>query len=404
MELGQPQEAPRVERRMSSTYEVVLLHRGLEDFADEIEEAVRDATGAILLQPDLVQFTDDLAAVNPASHVAVVYLGNQSGAQDANLDEVLADALTAQIPVLPLMRDSEPGKVSEKLPPSIRRVNAADWHEARGLAIATLLRMLGLGEPERKVFLSYFQRESTPIAVQLHTRLAQAQFEVFLDRFAVPPGDDFQRRLDEDLGDKAFVLLIESPGLRTSHWVEHEIAYAHSHRIGVLAVTLPGTADAQLVPAVDEAFRVRLEPHDLEDGELTPEALLRVLDRVELAHARELRRRREQLLGSLRDKLFMDGCTCEPVAEWAVLATAPGKKSTVFLVTPRRPRADDLYELNVVHAGAIATSGLDLRAAVVHEVEHIDDYQRAVLAWIGEPREFEAMLLHGCVLDEDPAA
>lgn len=385
-------------------YEVVLLHDSLDEFADDVTAVISNATREAFLQPDLIHFGNDPAGVDPTSHLAIVYLGSLQGARNAKVDETLSDAIAVQIPILPLVRDSDPGDVAAKLPASLRRVNAANWTNDQGLCVATLLRMLGLGEPERKVFLSYFRRESTPLAIQLHTALAEAQFQVFLDRYAVAPGEDFQQRLDEDLADKAFVVLIETPSLRTSAWVEHEIAYAHSHRIGVLAITTPGTTDAELVPTVDNAFRIRLAPDEMEHGEtLKPHALRRILERIEIAHARELRRRREQLLGSLRDKLFSDGCTCDPVSEWAVMATAPGKKSTVFLITPRRPKPEDLYELNVVHAGALAATRIDLRAAVVHEVEHIDEYQRAVLQWIGEPRQFEAILLRGCALEEDPA-
>ena len=383
----------------------LLVHRGLDEFAEEVREAVRDATEEILLQPDLVTFKDDLTGSSPDDHTIVAYLANQAGASDATVGVLMADALAHQIPVLPLSRTSDPGAVSDKLPNLITRINAIDWDARRGEALAAILAMLGLTEPERRVFLSYFRNESTPLAVQMHTALAQARFDVFLDRFTVPPSVDFQKRLEEDLGDKAFLVLIESPGLRTSHWVEHEIAYAHAHRIGILAVTLPGTADAELVPSIDEAFRVRLHVDDVQaTSELTDAALRRLLDRVEVAHARELRRRREQLIGSLRDKLFVDGCTCEPVGDWAVLATAPGRRSAVFLITPRRPRPEDLYALHLVHLNASVAVGAELNAAVVHETEHIAEEQLALLRWIGEPRQFEAMLLRGCVLLEDPAA
>ncbi len=388
---------------MSAFHKVILIHQGLSEFADQFTEAIRDATGQIFLQRELVSFASDLSGDTADCHVAVVYLASLSGGQDANIDSFLANALDNQLPVLPLVRPEDPGAIEDKLPASIRRIHAADWASERGTAISTILSMLGLAEPQRKVFLSYLRQESTSMAIQLHTALAQARFDVFLDRFAVDPGQDFQERLDEDLGDKAFVVLLESPGLRASRWVEHEIAYAHSHRIGVLAVTLPGTQDGQLVPSIDEAFRVRLEPSDVNvDGELTAEALTRILEHVDIAHARELRRRREQLIGSLRDKLFMDGCTCEPLADWAIMATATGRRPAVFMITPRRPRPEDLYALHLVHHEASSTTGLDLSAAVVHETEHIGDEERALLNWIGEPRQFEAMLLRGCALAEDP--
>src|SRR5258708_26498777 len=55
----------------------------------------------------------------------------------------------------------------------------------------------------------------------LFRSLARARFDVFLDRFSVPPGEDFQQRLDRDVGDKAFIVVIESPGLRSSRSEEH---------------------------------------------------------------------------------------------------------------------------------------------------------------------------------------
>jgi hypothetical protein len=265
--------------------------------------------------------------------------------------------------------------------------------------------VLGLTEPERKVFLSYFRTESAPMAEQLHSALAQAQFDVFLDRFSVPPGQDFQRRLDEELADKAFVVLLESPGLRTSHWVEHEVSYAQSHRIGILGITLPETGPSELVPSLADAFRIRLAPGDVtSDGLLVPQAIGAILERIQIVHAGELRRRREQLIGSLRDKLFMDGCTCEPIEDWALLATAAGKRPTVFLITPRRPRPEDLFELHKIASDATLRSGLTLSSAVVHETEHIDAKEKGLMKWIGEPRDLEAILLRECLLADESSS
>ena len=143
------------------------------------------------------------------------------------------------------------------------------------------------------------------------TTLVERGFDVFLDRFSVEPGVDFQRRLEEDLGDKAFMLLLESDGLEESKWVRHEVAYAHSRRIEILALTLPDCTHR--VPAIDNAFRHKLAQGDVTAaGALTLGALARKLDAIELAHARALRRRREQILGSVTQKLRMEGCECQP--------------------------------------------------------------------------------------------
>lgn len=390
---------------MAPSYELVVLHQNLDAVAAEVQYEIQAATNEIFLQPDLVTFSGALDPSASHEQVAVVYVATTGAASDNAVDEQLRLAIENDIPILPVVRAVDPGEVHQKLPDRIKHINAIDWDDSRGPSKNAILSVLGLTEPDRRAFLSYFRRETTTFAVQLHTALAEARFDVFLDRFAVPPGADFQERLDQDLGDKAFVVLIESPGLRSSQWVQHEISYAHSHRIGILAITMPGTKPEELVPSIDEAFRERLAPDDLgPDGRISEAALRRLLDRIESRHARELRRRREQLIGSLRDKLFMEGCTSEPIGEWALLASAPGHKSSVFLVTPRRPRPQDLYALHLVHQRAAGIAGGTLGAAVVHETEHISVEDHLLLEWIGEPRQFESILLRGCALAKEPAA
>ncbi len=232
--------------------------------------------------------------------------------------------------------------------------------------------------------LSYCRSETSTLAVQLHTELVQRRFDVFLDRFAVEPGVDFQRRLDEDLGDKAFVLLLESPDLRDSRWVRHEIVYAHSRRIEILALTLPDTTSSELVPTIDDAFRLRLDASDLsDDGSLSPGGLALVLDEIELGHARALRRRREQILGSVTAKLRAAGCICSPADDWCIVARGPSGRSGLFWVTPRRPEPGDSHSLSHHHDRVKNDPGLDnLHGSVVHEVGRLATDHQNLLDWL----------------------
>lgn len=391
---------------MSPPYQVVFVHKELTDFARAVETTIRASATDVLIQPDLLDFKHDMSEARADAHVVVVYLGSTDGRQDGTVTTALRDAVRRSFPVLPIVRNREPGAIPEKLPPVIEHINAADWDKDTIGASLVLLGMLGLVERERKVFLSYRQRDSTQIAVQLHTELVRSRFDVFLDRFALPPGEDFQKRLDEDLSDKAFIVLLESADLRSSPWVQHEIAYAHSHRIDVLALTLPGTSDTQLVPAIDEAFRVRLHERDCtDDGCLNTATLSSILERIELAHARALRRRREQMIGSLTDKLHRDGCACAPLENWAIWATGDGKVPSVFLVTPRRPQPEDLYATHLLRRYVAGRTGrADMSAAVVHETEHMAEERRRVLTWIGESGQLAMRRLRECALDEDAAA
>ena len=330
----------------------------------------------------------------------VAYLASEVGREDAGVIVVIEAALGRDVAILPVARADEDGSVTDKLPENLRRLNAASW-EGDGVAVATsLLRMLGLVEAERKVFISYRQRETRELATQLHTTLVQRGFDVFLDRFSVEPGVDFQRRLEEDLGDKAFVLLLESDGLDDSKWVRHEIAYAHARRIEILALTLPDCKNR--VRAIDNAFRHELGQGDVTTGggTLTSAALASTLEAIELAHARALRRRREQILGSVTQKLRMEGCECQPADDWCVLATRPGNgDSGLFWVTPRRPATMDFYGLSQQHDRVAGAGGLpNLKGVVVHDSGRLaDDYQE-LMGWLSRLSGRELATVWTCSL------
>lgn len=385
---------------MPASHEVIFIHKDQNDFAEIVKDAVRDYVKDVLGESTAVIFKDRISESDSGNHAAVIYLGNRAGHGDEGVWRALRDALDSQFSILPIVRESDPGTVHEKLPGEIALVNAVDWDSNRNLALESLLGMLGLAETDRKVFLSYRSDESVAIAVQLHKELVRARFDVFLDRFAVPPGDDFQRRLDEDLGDKAFVVLLESAKLGESKWVQHEILYAHSHRIEVLALTLPDVDDSQLTPSIDDAFRIRLTENDLSNGELTPGCVRRILEKIESAHARAIRRRREQTLGSLTDRLRSDNCRYDLIDDWTIFASGDGRKPSFFLITPRRPRPGDLYDLDMRREKTRRKAA----AAVVHEVEHMADRHRNILQWIGKPRNLGIRMLRNCVLEREMQA
>ena len=137
---------------MPPSYEVVLIHQDLGDFAREVAEAIRNAANDVLVRPDLLEIKYDLSSVGPDSHVVVVYLGSTVGRRDDAVTAALEDALSRPFPVLPIVRKRELGSIREKLPTVIENINAADWDKESVTAMLTLLGMLGLVETERKVF------------------------------------------------------------------------------------------------------------------------------------------------------------------------------------------------------------------------------------------------------------
>ena len=378
-------------------YRIVLAHRDQDVWAGHVKDAVLQAAEGLGDAATSLDVSSTLSEKGVPQVVA--YLASEAGREDAGVTDVIEAALARDVAILPVVRADEDGSVTDKLPGSLRRLNATSWEED-GVAVATsLLRILGLVEAERKVFISYRQSETQELATQLHTTLVQRGFDVFLDRFSVEPGVDFQRRLEEDLGDKAFVLLLESDGLEESKWVRHEIAYAHARRIEILALPLPDCTHR--VPAIDNAFRHTLAQGDVTGaGTLTLSALASTLNAIELAHARALWRRREQILGSVTQKLRMEGCECQPADDWCVLATRPGNgDSGLFWVTPRRPATTDFYGLSQQHDRVAGVGGLaNLKGAVVHDAGRLADDHQELMGWLSHLSGRELATVGTCSL------
>lgn len=366
---------------MSTPYRIVIVHRNLDAFADDVQNAVKKAAKDVADIENLLEFSKDLSTAHVPQVVA--YLGNRTGRNDNTVLNVLNAALRRDISILPIVRSDDSGDITDKIPDPIARLNAATWTSGGVSVAASLLQTLGLIETERKIFVSYRRSETSPLAEQLHTALVQRRFDVFLDRFSVDYGTDFQRQLEEDLGDKAFVLILESDRLCASEWVRHEIAYAHAHRIQILALKLPDCQNIE--ESLNDSFRLHLDPGDLSDGVLSDAALQSTLNAIEIAHAGALRRRREQILGSVTEKLRINGFHCHPADNWCVLATRSDQDPSLFWVTPRRPQLEDFHLLSEQQRRVACDEGLEqLNGSVVHESGRLPQDHEKTLEWLAD--------------------
>ena len=374
---------------MNARYQVVVIHKDMDQLRTEVVASVAEAATDILHDPNLLTFPCRIEDVDEHSHVAVVYLGSMAGATDSDVCDHMETAVHHHFPILPVVRNGDPGDVVDKLPALISTLHAEDWTSNRSKVTDHLLTMLALVEKERKIFISYVQKESTELADQLYGALTQAHFDVFVDRFAIFPGQDFGQRIDRELSDKAFVLLLESASINKSKWVQHEVMYALTQRIEIRAITTPGLNQSQLIPSVDENFRTRLEGHDIANGKLTDARLRSVLMGIEQAHAGALRRRREQTLGSITKWLDRSGRKWRQVGDWSVVANGSQDQARVLMVTPREACPADLQALHYTQQQTRTANVRyqDASATLIHRGEAIADDDRVLLEWIAEPRE-----------------
>ncbi len=143
--------------------------------------------------------------------VAVVLGAGSATAKDASIAAAVAACQQALVPVLGVCTDVR--RYQRQIPPPLWPVNGRAWPQGTppDALSAVVLQVVGLADTDRRVFLSHCRSDGSALAEQLRTALADERWDVFLDRFSVPPADGFQERIDRELADKAFVLLLETP-------------------------------------------------------------------------------------------------------------------------------------------------------------------------------------------------
>lgn len=221
---------------------------------------------------------------------------------------------------------------------------------------------------------------------QLWELLSKAGFDVFLDRFSIEPAENFQERLTERLGDKSFVLLVESPDAHSSPWVLHEINYAVKHRLGFMTITWPETRNkGLLIQGVFDGYRVHMDCGDIEagdDGQMVVSSSFaeKLVSHVETRHAQAMLRSRRQLLGSIIQELRRQRLPFTQLSEWTVIVKtdmASPSRCRIISVTPRPPEVPDVF---LLHSSCLRSGLLD-GAILVHSTAALAGERAELLRW-----------------------
>ena len=85
----------------SPTYLLPIVHRGREEFAREIGDAVRGAAARVVGRTGLIEVTKGVPDASSGAQVVVVYAGSRAGAQDsgvvAEIDKALRQVCFSRI-------------------------------------------------------------------------------------------------------------------------------------------------------------------------------------------------------------------------------------------------------------------------------------------------------------------
>ena len=244
------------------------------------------------------------------------------------------------------------GPITPKLiPASIRPFNAVRWQPGDGHAIAEIIRAARIINNRPRVFLSYVRKESQPVAEQLFAHLHQHGFDMFLDRFCVEPGIDFQMRLTEELSRIGTVIVLETPGILSSPWVRYEIDFARMHRLGLLAVNLPGGARIRGLGS----RRLGLSASDLTQRKrLRAKSLSNLVQNIKMAHANAEHRRIASLQNGVSSALARNGFVQQNFDRFGVVVARRGNRYA-FRVSHLPAEIDDFHALQA-YAGSHRTT------------------------------------------------
>src|SRR6266705_5446802 len=217
-------------------YQLFLIHSDRDRLASELQHKIEDQLKGLRIDRNLLEVSTTVSSVSRDRIAVGVYLASQKGSSDRDCLDAIERLQKADLPVIPVISGGD--RFTDVVPAALHPINAFTDGSFESIA-AALLRWLGLTEKHRRVFVSYRRSDGLLMGEQIWETLSKVGFDVFLDRFSVEPGFDFQERLIEALSDKAFLLLIESPESADSCWIDYEIEYARKTRMGLFALTWP---------------------------------------------------------------------------------------------------------------------------------------------------------------------
>lgn len=239
---------------------------------------------------------------------------------------------------LPVLQEDTPFS----LPTPFDIPNAAFWQADIGEVIPTIFSLTGVSEEDQKIFISYRRTDTYEFAVQLSDKLSHEGFDVFLDRFSIPPSINFQNRLYQELADKAMILCLESPDYQNSQWVQYEIAFAKKYRLGVFAINVNHSPK---VLSIDDEFRrdVWLSGSVLDEGILDS-----LVNEIKYQHSIALFRMRYYLTQNIFIALNNSGLSPNEDQRGVIHFMNSSHLEYSILARPRPPHLADYHYLDSV--------------------------------------------------------
>ncbi len=180
------------------------------------------------------------AGVLPNQYKRVlIYIADGSAGIDPDIATYFSTPEAVIVPIVDRSLGLDPRKW---LPPAFpTRLATFIDHYNMAPVIPLIGRAAGILTDSFRIFISYIHMDAATVAAQLFHALSEKMFDVFLDRFSSRTGDDFVTLIQEELADKACVLVLETAHIGESEYCRQEIATATQYSLGTLAIDLAGS-------------------------------------------------------------------------------------------------------------------------------------------------------------------
>lgn len=294
-------------------YQILMLGKA-DDRADRIKYLIHERISDLGLDGSAITFVseENAGSINQRLPTIAIFFGYDGSDQtdhplvarlidDSNLIVTIVTSLT---------------RVSLEIPENLHHINAIEAAIPDGnfdRIVSLILEGFRLLRRERKLFISYKRDDSQAAANQLYDALDARGFDVFIDTRTVPPGVDFQAELWHRMADSDVVILIDTPGFRSSRWTVEELAQANATNVQILHLLWPGQSeDAESALShfhpVDRSnfdkFTDRGDPEKLNDR-----AISAICNHAERLRAKAIAARHRYLVDSFCDSARDQGFT-----------------------------------------------------------------------------------------------
>ena len=326
---------------------------------------------------------------------AVMLLIGTTDPLDANILQAVERSLRWRVPII-VAFDPKLGYRAQ-CPPPLHPINGHPWKSSEPpTALATtLLRLVGVEESFRRIFLSYRRGHGERLARQLRYALLDAGWQVFLDSFSIAPGVDFQRELFRDMDGRSLLLVIESRYTRQSSWVDDEIAFATAHGIAIKALVLPDHTAAETLRFAPDSC-IKLDRTAFAGSRLDPvlrrNCIDSIVSQLQAVNTGSYRTRLEDLVTSVAGFMADERLSVTRWGENLVRGERRCAGTEVVLAVGRRPNLADVRLL----ASAMQTVPQPAaRGWLVHRLRDPDADYLDLIQWAARPYGIEVVPLLG---------